>query len=542
MLTSTARPTYQQPLPTWVRTLRQSQVDAVNEIIDAFDDGADVVFLDGPVGSGKTLIGELVRRELNARSTTYICSDKALQDQFVKDFPYAKVLKGRANYRTITGKGQITADDCTSRGPGDQCRYCPSKGQCPYTIAKNEAIDAPLAVLNTSMFLSMTNHVHAFTDNDLVIADECDTLEGALVGFVEYEVPQWVVEMLGLELPKKAVRKPTLISWLGDVLSSARVFIETRSEGMDAKQLRRWQGFRDETAHVRAYLQRDVDAANSHEDDDSDVDDSGRWIRDYDTKTLKLRPVTVQHYGLKNLWRYGRKWLCMSGTIISSDEMAESLGLPLDYRTVVVPSSFPVENRQIIVAPVANPVYKLGVGEWDKLAYAIREIADEHDGRMLVHCVSYKMAAHLHDAFRGRRPKFTHRNSFEKQRALSDYLRAENSILFSPSMARGVDLAGDKCRVMAICKVPYMSLADKQVSSRMRLPGGQTWYAIQAIRDIVQMTGRGVRSDDDHCLTFILDEAFPRQMLQRYEQLFPKYFRDALNTTTNIRWLMKGAA
>lgn len=105
-------------------------------------------------------------------------------------------------------------------------------------------------------------------------------------------------------------------------------------------------------------------------------------------------------------------------------------------------------------------------------------------------------------------------------------------------MARGVDLKGDACRVQVIAKVPFPSLADKQVSARMRLPGGDTWYKVQTVREMVQMTGRGVRSETDHAVTYVLDEQFQRVWSQS-KRLFPQWWREAVDTTQKISWLLQ---
>src|SRR5690606_41810400 len=70
--------------------------EAVREIIEHFRSGADVVFLDAPVGAGKTLIGELVRRELGIDHAVYICSDRQLQDQFRSE-EHTSELQSREN-------------------------------------------------------------------------------------------------------------------------------------------------------------------------------------------------------------------------------------------------------------------------------------------------------------------------------------------------------------------------------------------------------------------------------------------------------------
>src|SRR4030095_11554461 len=119
------------------------QIEIANEIVNGFR-SRDVMFLEGPTGVGKTLIAELVRRKLKAK-TIYTCTTKALQNQFVKDFEYAQVLKGRVNYLTQMGMidemGReckdmrlcVTAADCNYSYTTYQCSWCEGgKASCDY--------------------------------------------------------------------------------------------------------------------------------------------------------------------------------------------------------------------------------------------------------------------------------------------------------------------------------------------------------------------------------------------------------------------------
>src|SRR4051812_42161256 len=165
----TARPSYPyDPLPEWVTELRSHQVDAVRDVVDAFRNGADVVFLDAPVGAGKTLIAELVRREMGVDQGLYVCTDKQLQAQFLDDYDYARVLMGKANYRPTHAIGTVTCEDCTRATPKGAFNWCRDTKQCPYTIARNIALGrrdeagmwtggARVAVLNTSYALAAAN-------------------------------------------------------------------------------------------------------------------------------------------------------------------------------------------------------------------------------------------------------------------------------------------------------------------------------------------------------------------------------------------------
>src|SRR5690606_23577317 len=165
-----------------------------------------------------------------------------------------------------------------------------------------QAAAAPVAVLNTSYFLHVTNYTRAFTPNDLVIADEADLLEDALLGCSEYEVPTWIGKRLQLEYPKKGVRKPTLVKWLNDVADRASAWLSEHAQGLEPKDRRKFYSFLAETKMVAQQVERAGLAAAKHEDDNPDEPGSGHWVREYATRTLKLLPVVVSQYGAKHLW------------------------------------------------------------------------------------------------------------------------------------------------------------------------------------------------------------------------------------------------
>jgi Rad3-related DNA helicase len=140
------------------------------------------------------------------------------------------------------------------------------------------------------------------------------------------------------------------------------------------------------------------------------------------------------------------------------------------------------------------------------------------------------------------RTLITYTEGAGREDALGKYKRMPGAVMFAPSMQRGVDLPGDLCRVQVIAKVPFPALGDRQVSARTHLPGGQTWYNVQAIRDVVQMAGRGVRSKDDHAVTYILDRQFGRNLWGKNKSMFPAWFNEAIDTKSDIRWMKETAS
>jgi Rad3-related DNA helicase len=366
---------------------------------------------------------------------------------------------------------------------------------------------------------------------------------------VELRLTKRYVETMGFSLPDKGVRKPALIVWLEAFADRLHEYTGVHSEDLKPRERERYLRDAEDCRRVAEELRVLVKGDDGEEvPDDYEKGIMGRWVRDYSDKdALALKPIMVDKYAQRYLWQHGHKHLLMSASIISADEMAFSLGLEEgSYTTVTVPSTFPVENRPIIYAPVM-PVTHVNKQAWTaKLGPAVMNILYAHpDDRVLIHCVNYQLAkdlhAHVADIYYHMgvmRPLHTYTGRNGKEQALQDYLRQPSSVMFAPSMDRGVDLPDDLCRVQIVCKVPYVSLGDAQVSQRLHSPGGQLWYTVQNVRTIVQMVGRGVRHKDDSCTTYVLDKEFGK-MMKKHSMLLPGWFAEAVDMGADVRWVLK---
>lgn len=524
-------------LPDWVSEIRPHQWECASAVVDGFNDH-DVMFLDGPTGSGKTLIAELVRRMMGVKAL-YVCSDKSLQDQFAGDYKYSKVLKGKSNYTPLNGSSMVSCADCTKGGGPcheDRCKWCSDVCKCPYLVAKTEAQRSQLAVINTSYLLYEGNYVGAFSDNPLVIADECDELEHELLSFSEFAITQRLLDTLELDAPVKGAHQPTIIKWIAEELTPA----------LAAEMARKLKGDEDELRymrHIRAVSQLYQDSLDAA----ANFDDG--WVRDYKANMgFLLKPITVERYGRRHLWRHGDKWLAMSATIVSDDEMAHSLGLeyvdeanietqldPIPWATVRAPMTFPVEHRPIYVCNLADMTRKgQEAGGVMDLMQGIQAVLNGFPTyRTLIHSHSYALTdaivQHLYNAFPPNRPRkiITYKGAQDRVRAMREYRESEGSIMIAPSMDRGVDFPNDMCRVQIVAKMPMPYLGDTQVAARLHATGGETWYAAQTARSLVQSTGRGVRHKDDWCLTYILDKSFFK-FKKKNKGLLPEWWQDAI--------------
>lgn len=517
-------------LPPWAETYRPHQVTAINQALEAYDRGIDLVVLDAPTGSGKSLIAETIRRVLET-SADYLCTTKTLQEQIARTFPRAEVLMGRANYEPTDRPGWalragVTCEDCEKKSEEDEdgrkvtkCRWCVDVGMCPYEVAKGRALGADLACLNTAYWLTEANGPGRFSGRaGLVICDESDLLESELMRYVEVSIGNRNAEKWGVNPPAKVTVESAWGPWCEETL---RALAESRSKVRD----RDVRGAREVQRLGRLIGQVKGLAKGLAEGEQT-------WVYTGGEREISFKPVTVDQIGQKYLWKHGKRWLLMSATVIAPGQMLEDLGWQGEYEVVTVPSTFPVKNRRVMVMGGIDMTHKMRGEDWPKALDVVVGVVGKHAGeRVLIHGVSYDLCKYLHEGLTGAFPErmiATYSNAGERKAALKGYLDVEGSVLVAPSMDRGVDLPNDACRVQIITKVPYLNLGDRQVSARLHGKGGQQWYQIQAVRTLVQMCGRGVRSEEDWATTYVLDAQFGKLYREGGRRLMPEWFLEGL--------------
>jgi len=511
-------------------------------------------------------------REQNLRCL-FVTRTKQLQQQVVSEFPRAKTIKGRRNFPCLRFPDKfpdITAEDCTHQEKTiiyseDQQQGCEHHYSCPYLVAKGIAYGAPLAVLNTSYFLAEANGPGLFSGADFVILDEIDSLESELMSHIELRVSESSLKRFKLELPKETGTMSGWLAW------AETVGIQDRLKGIENSLEAVAQ---DDWSDVEIRLHKNCVRLKSFQNKIKsfvrEVSDDWVFYEEENAKdrTWVFKPTLVSPYAEKYIWRHSPRFLGMSATILESKVVAGNLGLDalspriLDREDAMrqaavdlgyldplepVPSweyakldcPFPKENRPIYFSPVANLTRAKMERELPKLLNEVLDIVMKHpQEKILIHATSYAIRDYLmepflqqpfyyeiYQAFKDRVITHTQANRAEMLELFKTSI--EPLVMISPSFDRGVDLPDDTCRCIIICKVPYISLGDPQVRKRMELPGGELWYLLRAAQTLMQMTGRGVRHENDFCATYILDKQF-RLLLTRVGWLFPGWWKEAI--------------
>ena len=262
-------------------------------------------------------------------------------------------------------------------------------------------------------------------------------------------------------------------------------------------------------------------------------DKSSEYVFDYVDKgmfqTLILRPVMVDDVVADDLFGYGDKVLLMSATILDKEIFCESIGLnPDEVLMIRMDSIFPIENRPIYKKYVGYMSYKHKAKTLPLMLFEIEEILSKYENRKgIIQTHTEEIAIYIKNNIDS---AYAERLTFNKdfsspQEMLEEHRNKEGSVIVASGLREGLDLAGDLSKIQIFCKVPYPSLADKQVKRRAEI--SPEWYGYITALMLIQALGRSIRSEVDKAITFILDRSFAA-FLHRYKQYIPEYILEAI--------------
>lgn len=480
--------------------LRDYQRKAVAEILAAYAAGHKDVILDAPTGSGKTVIATAVMDSLNGG--IYAAANLALQDQYAADFPEAAVIRGHRNY-------DCPGSDCYE--PMHECRECDSDHEfslggltthmvedhdldpraeapwlCQNRLAKHVALASWTVNANPWYLGREFNGPGWFSGQGLAVYDEADAMGGVLDTVFGGSLSIEKLKRHGWTYPDDKAPYSEVVSGLWRAFGKAYDLADAlrrRGREADAEQARA-----DATA---------IESTARHL-----ADMAGLVEVEWDAREIKVAYVEPSRVAYPKMWGHTKRRLFMSASIGSPESWARYMGIA-DPFIVSVPHPFPLANRLVKVERIA----RMNSAAWNDprlVQRMARAIQDRREGRTLVHVTAGRQAEKLAEFIPG---AITYENGRpeDKERAVAEYLDAEGSILIGQSLHRGLDLDGEKCRTNIVAKVPFPPL---NRLARARGVVDPDYYARATAGVLTQALGRGVRTPDDHCASYVLDSAF----------------------------------
>jgi Rad3-related DNA helicase len=540
------------------KSIRAEQHRAIEFALDAFESGKKYVILELGTGCGKSATGVTIARYMEAHgdkvfdeenmplSGSYVLTtQKVLQQQYLADFgpgmgPGKNLMlsiKSANNYKCGFYPDQSCAESrrvLTQLGKKiagtDYHKHCRG-GHCGYSLDKQAFIESPISITNFSYFFAETMYGKKLTPRNLLIIDECHNTEQELGKFIEVTFSEkFAKEILKCKIPALNTQEATY-SWI----------IKTYKPAL-AKHIK----------SVEKALHEKLDTSNPAFSDlskqyellDKHICKVNRFIATYNTdnwilnivrppegkrgmRKFEFKPVDVSKYSYDTLFKFGGRVLLMSATIVDKDVFCNSIGLdPKDVAFISMPSPFPVENRPVHFIPAGS----MSMGNIEKtlpaMAEAVKMLLMQHpDVKGIIHTVNFKVAQYLVENVKS--PRILTHNSENRDDVLKLHITSpEPTVLLSPSMMEGIDLADDASRFQIMCKIPFPYLGDTVIKKRMER--NKMWYPYQTAKSIIQALGRSVRNEKDHAVSYILDadwERFFRMNGRMFPQEFSKSFQ-----------------
>lgn len=507
-------------------------------------------------------MGATVSRYFDSSFT--VTASKHLQDQYIKDIPFLKPVKGKQNFPCLkmmesekvdnTRKAMrwgLTCDKgiCQERTNKngkevvEVCKFKPTikkvedhtqeSESCHYYLQKYDALVSKHSLWNYHAFFQIMKFNKKlfgdYLDRKVSIFDEAHKIEDQIMQFIGFDIFSGQVEECGLSVAKYDFTDlDSMIQLIDDIAYSYAKKIKDIKESdsyqkePDYESVARLERRYDRVAQAKIDI---LTNKNNFVVNDPVQDLNGNF------RTISVKPIDVSTFA--HSFFTTEYQIFMSATI-DKFSFCENMGLQQDDVAFIdTPKSpFPIEHRRIDLLNIKRLSY--GSTEDDELEVikAIDRIMDKHHNeRGLILTSSVPRCQKI---LRYISPKNTRRiricHSYNKDGKTQDEIISEHSsdptgVLLSSSLWEGVDLKDDLSRFQIIAKVPYPNYKEKRTKAKMdKFP---LWYTSQTLTKLLQGFGRSIRSEDDWAKTYVLDTAV-NNVFFKAQKMIPRAYYDVL--------------
>lgn len=499
---------------------------------------AKYLIIEAPVGVGKSAIGITYSQFVGKRMQKYrgdafiLTPQRILQEQYEQSFRNNEKISlaslyGKTNYpcaskNTTCEVGSVVKPKCTS---------------CPHALAKTAAKNSANTILNYKLALTSFAYTEVFDPREVMILDECHTLEDHLVSFDALQISEWKCQKYNVPYKKQTDINEAL-QWLKDeYLPKIKDVLEDMQEECDHL----YEKAGSELSRKEIKKLKDFDTLADHVDEATMMSArtsdyvNANFVLVWDSTQFHFKRLTGEYSFHRILKPKAKRFLFMSSTILDKNGFCQDLGIPPeDTAFLTLDSEFPEENRPVYYMPQMKMNYSWNdlsnKRNRDEMINTIKSLCDIHKGESgIIHAANFSVAKWLVEELEGDVPQrvFHHNPDSGDDRNSIIYAFTSSpkpGILISPSSTEGLDLQGDLGRFAIFAKVPFGFLGDQWIKRRMEMSG--EWYARRALIDIIQGGGRVVRSETDHGAVYILDQSFS-VLYKRSYGMIPDWWKRA---------------
>jgi len=546
---------------------RKGQKEAIEQIISAYQEGTKTVILDAPVGSGKSIIGVAVSYILNKKGKRgyILASDISLQEQYEKDLRNAHIrwgsVKGIDNYLCIDNMEKNSLGTCRIRNKKPRSMHCYSS--CPYFNARDIASESETSVLNYAYWLIMQNYTNQhmeepdqlFPPRDFTICDEghkildivqnhysprfdsktLDKLEKITDFFEVYKIKNHKKDFQSFKVRNKSLFDTENQDELFKLLKQIEIIIEEYKPSINLLKDKVKSDYpKDDPPKEWREALRICDWLK---DFHCKIEDYVYIIDKTSTRNIVKNPTNddemifnclEENYMMKKYFHAHTGFtVLMSATFANPKDYLKSIALT-GAKYIKMESSFDYSKSPIYFYNKRRMTYKQIEANLPWLYDRINEILNKHPNENgIIHTVSYNLTMKIHNnlSHKNKMRVLVYEGTEEKRKVLEILKNDHSKVLMGPSLTHGLDLKDEWSRFQIFSKVPYLSLADKFVKTK--LTQNPDWYQWVAICNVLQGIGRSVRSENDWAVTYFLDGSLA-DLIHKKRSSFPSEFMERI--------------
>lgn len=436
-----------------------------------------------PTGFGKSIV-YMTASQLTSGRTIILTSTKGLQSQLIQDFGSMEGvvdIRGRGNYPCrLNTKLNCDLGLCVF---GMKCSMR-EEGGCFYFDQLQKAKHAKVVITNYSYWMSQNEYSDGLGKFDLMILDEAHSAPDHVLGHVNVSFSKKSRENKVLDLGDSLPNDHTMWRlWAEEKLIDAKMNMESAKLGRKEKLYLQLKRLSEKLSRLTS------------------IDKS--WIWEDSQFSITLSPTWPAPFAETILFLGTPRVVLTSATVVS--KTARLLGVRKEEMELEeYPHSFPIQNRPLIHLPTVRMNYRIGEMEHRLWTNKVDQIIRDRLGtKGIIHTISYARRNMVLERSRFAEHMLTHERK-NTESVVRTFKRSEAPcILVSPSMATGWDFPDDECRWQIIIKLPYPDLRGGIMKARSRQDKDYINYIVA--QQLIQATGRGVRSSNDYCETFIID-------------------------------------
>lgn len=519
---------------------RKQQIEALNFLKSVILSGKKYCLLNLPTGSGKSYLAIMFanwyKNNINENAKfDIITNSKLLQKQYISEFSFIKNFEGRNNYfcEKFNTDCLIGYELCKSLN----CKC----DNCPYEKAKKSWIVSDISLTNFHLFNTIkvyNDFIDSSRKSNVLIIDEAHDFEDVFCDFISISLSTRVFEKYGFTFEEIEKYKKELFN-----IKKLDVLIKFIDEY-----------FINDVRKQYEHLSKLILSSNDKLKKEYSV-----YINYCETQLLKLNYLVKEYnknpenwilditesdnnkkndivFEIKLVWGYDyikekifNKYdhvIFMSATILNKEIFSKITGIEVDQAEYLsLNSMFPVENRTVYFINVGKMTYeKKKVTFTNQIKYIDKILKRHKNKKGIIHCGTYEISEWLQSQYKNDR--LIYHSSNNREEILYQHINStEPSVIVSPSMVEGVDLKDNLSRFQIILKIPYPFLGSNKIKQRKNtIP---EWYSWKTVCDLIQMSGRSIRSDDDWAETFILDSSFI-DLIKHNGKLIPSWYLDSI--------------